>query len=156
MKRKQFLVLCSAAMFACALPLAALAQDRGSKDEARTLVEAAVAHAKKVGAEQAFKDFQADKARWMVKDLYVFAYDLQGNCRALVANDKMIGKNLIEMKDPSGKFIIKEFVATVSGKGAGWVSYEFADPITRKMGAKPSYVQKLPNFDGFVDVGVYL
>ena len=96
-KRKQFLALCSAAMFACSLPMTALAQERGGKDEAKALVEAAVAHAKKVGAEQAFKDFQADKARWMVKDLYVFAYDLQGNCRALVANEKMVGKNLIDL-----------------------------------------------------------
>jgi len=36
------------------------------------------------------------------------------------------------------------------------VSYEFADPVTKKMGSKTSYVQKLPAFDGFVGVGVYL
>jgi signal transduction histidine kinase len=36
------------------------------------------------------------------------------------------------------------------------VNYEFADPVTKKMGSKSSYVQKLPGFDGLVGVGVYL
>lgn len=155
MNRKQFLSI-SIACMAVAASLPVQAQERGTKDEARALVEAAVAHVKKVGAEQAFKEFQADKTTWMKKDLYVFAYDMQGNCRALVANDKMVGKNLLEMKDPNGKFIIKEFIATVSSQGAGWISYDFADPVTKKMGSKTSYVQKLPGFDGFVGVGVYL
>lgn len=155
MKRKNFLVAVLVTLTALIAPVTH-AQERGTKEEAKAMVEAAVAHAKKVGAEQAFKDFQSDKATWMKKDLYVFAYDMQGNCRALVANDKMVGKNLIEMKDPNGKFIIKEFISTVSGKGSGWVNYEFADPVTKKMGSKSSYVQKLPGFEGFVGVGVYL
>ena len=156
MHRKQFLALIPAVFLSLAACDPALAQQRGTKDDAKAMVEAAVAHAKKVGAEQALKDFQSDKATWMKKDLYVFAYDLQGNCRALVANDKMVGKNLLEMKDPNGKFFIREFIALVNSKGAGWVDYDFADPLTRKMGSKSSYVQKLPGFDGFVGVGVYL
>jgi cytochrome c len=155
MKRKNFLAAVFVTFAALIAPVAH-AQERGTKEEAKALVEAAVDHVKKVGAEQAFKDFQTDKATWMKKDLYVFAYDMQGNCRALVANDKMVGKNLIEMKDPNGKFIIKEFISTVSSKGSGWVNYEFADPTTKKMGSKSSYVQKLPGFDGLVGVGVYL
>lgn len=155
MNRKNFLTAALIAFAAWTVP-AVHAQERGTKDEAKAMVEAAVAHAKKVGAEQAFKDFQSDKATWMKKDLYVFAYDMQGTCQALVANDKMVGKNLIEMKDPNGKFIIKEFISTVSSKGSGWVNYEFADPVTKKMGSKSSYVQKLPGFDGLVGVGVYL
>jgi signal transduction histidine kinase len=60
------------------------------------------------------------------------------------------------MQDPNGKFIIKEMIATASGKGSGWVDYDFANPTTKKLAPKSSYVQKLPGFDGFLGVGVYL
>jgi cytochrome c len=43
----------------CALGIQspALSQEFGSRDEAKAMVDAAVDHVKKVGAEQAFKDF---------------------------------------------------------------------------------------------------
>lgn len=156
MNRKHFLASIALSVLGMAASSSTFAQERGSKDEAKALVEAAILHVKKVGIEQALKEFQADKATWTKKDLYVFAYDMEGTCRALGANEKMVGKNLLEMKDPNGKFIIKEFIAIVSSKGSGWVSYDFADPVTKKMGSKMSFVQKVPGFDGFVGVGVYL
>lgn len=156
MNRRQILMTASAATLSTTWFNLAFAQERGSKDEAKALVEAAVAHAKKVGADQAFKDFQNDKATWFKKDLYIFAYDMKGVCQAFGSNDKMVGKDLIELKDPNGKFIMKEFIALVSSKGSGWVEYEFTNPVTKKMGSKASYLQKLPNFDGFLGVGAYL
>ncbi len=156
MNRLKFLAAVSAVGLLGLCPGVSGAQDRGTKAEAKSMVEAAVAHAQKVGTEQAFKDFQNDKATWFKKDLYVFAYDMKGVCMALGANDRMVGKDLIEMRDPNGKPIIKEFIATVSANKMGWVDYDFANPTTKKIGSKVSYVQKLPNYDGFVGVGVYV
>lgn len=131
------------------------AQDRGTKDEAKAMVEAAVAHAKKVGPEQAFKDF-TDKANkdWHKKDLYVFAYTMEGVNVAHGANEKLIGKNLIELKDPNGKPLIKELRDTAA-KAPGWVDYEWPHPETKKNESKASYVQKFANYEGFLGVGVY-
>ncbi len=133
----------------------ALAQERGSKDEAKAMVEAAVAHAKKVGPEQAFKDF-TDKANkdWHKKDLYVFAYTMEGVNVAHGANEKLIGKNLLELKDPNGKPLIKELRDTAA-KAPGWVEYEWPHPETKKNESKASYVQKFANYEGFLGVGVY-
>ena len=134
---------------------AAQAQEFGTRDEAKAMVEAAVEHVKKVGPEAAFKDF-SDKSNkaWQKKDLYVFAYTMEGVNVAHGANDKLIGKNLIELKDPEGKFLIKELRDTAA-KGGGWVEYEWPHPQTKKIESKVSYAKKMANFEGFIGVGVY-
>ncbi len=133
----------------------ASAQDNGTREEAKAMVDAAVEHVKKVGPDAAFKDF-SDKSNktWQKKDLYVFAYNMEGVNVGHGANDKLIGKNLIELKDPNGKPLIKELRDTAA-KGGGWVDYEWPHPQTKKIESKTSYVRKLANYDGFVGVGVY-
>lgn len=133
---------------------AATAQTAGTRDEAKAMVEAAVAHVKKVGPDQAFKDFTTDKANWTRKDLYVMAYDNTGKCVGHGANEKLIGKVLIDLKDPNGKPLIQELIKTAKN-GGGWVDYEWAHPQTKKLESKSTYAMKLSNFDGWVGVGVY-
>ena len=130
-------------------------EERGTRDEAKSMVDAAVEHAKKVGPEQAFKDF-TDKSNktWQKKDLYVFAYNMEGVNVGHGANDKLVGNNLIELKDPNGKPLIQE-LRDVARKGGGWVDYDWPHPQTKKIESKASYVRKLQNYDGFVGVGVY-
>jgi cytochrome c len=133
----------------------ALAQENGTRDDAKAMVDAAVDHVKKVGHEQAFKDF-SDKSNknWQKKDVYVFAYNMDGINVAHGANEKLIGKNLIELKDPNGKLLIQELRNTAQ-KGNGWVEYEWPHPQTKKIESKVSFVRKLQNFEGFVGAGVY-
>lgn len=155
MKLSSFVRWAAAAALVLGFQGQALAQDNGTRDEAKVMVDAAVDHVKKVGPEQAFKDF-TDKSNktWQKKDLYVFAYNLEGVNVAHGANEKLIGKNLIELKDPNGKPLIQELRATAQ-KGGGWVEYDWPHPQSKKIESKVSYVRKLANFDGFVGVGVY-
>ncbi len=152
---KSLMKMMVAAVAAVGFMAGAQAQVNGTRDEAKTMVDAAVEHVKKVGSEQAFKDF-TDKTNknWQNKDLYVFAYTMEGVNVAHGANDKLIGKNLIELKDPEGKLLIKELRDTAA-KGGGWVEYEWPHPQTKKIESKISYVRKFSNFEGFVGVGVY-
>jgi signal transduction histidine kinase len=132
-----------------------LAQDRGTRDEAKAMVDAGIEHVKKVGPDQAFKDF-SDKSNkdWQKKDLYIFAYSMEGVNVAHGANAKLIGKNLIELKDPNGKPLIQALRDTAA-KAPDWVDYEWPHPETKKNEGKSSYVRKMVNFDGFLGVGVY-
>jgi cytochrome c len=132
----------------------ALAQN-GTREEAKTMVDAAVEHVKKVGPDKAFKDF-TDKSNtaWQNKDLYVFAYTMEGVNVAHGANEKLVGKNLIDLKDPEGKPLIQALRDTAA-KGGGWVDYEWPHPQTKKIESKASYVRKFTNYEGFVGVGVY-
>jgi signal transduction histidine kinase len=132
----------------------AMAEDRGTKDEAKAMVEAALSHIKKAGVEQSYKDFTQDKANWTKKDLYVFVMDSTGKMLSHGANEKLVGKDLINLKDSSGKAFVVEMIATAK-KGSGWVDYEWADPLTKKVDGKASYVKAVPSSDTFVGVGVY-
>ena len=123
--------------------------------EAQAQATAAVAHIKKVGVEQAIRDFNS-APEWKVKAINVNLIDMKGLCLASSLNERLVGKNTYESKDPSGKEFVKEFIATVQkDKGEGWVDYDWAHPVTRKSEAKSSFVKRIPGFDGIVVVGFY-
>jgi cytochrome c len=128
--------------------------DRGTKDEAKAMVEAAIEHIKKAGPEQAYKDFTTDKATWTRKDLYVMVYDPKGVAVAHGANAKLVGKDMSGVKDGNGKTIVPGMLA-MAAQGGGWYDYDWPDPITKKLAPKSTYAKKGPAGEGFVGVGVY-
>jgi cytochrome c len=132
----------------------AVAQERGTKDEAKAMVDAALAHIQKVGKAKALDDFTHDKADWTKKDLYVMAYDTQGIALAHGGNEKLVGKNLSALKDGNGKLIIAGLQA-VAAKGGGWFDYDWPDPLTKKLMPKSTYARELPGGGGWVGVGIY-
>lgn len=132
----------------------ASAQDHGTRDEAKAMAEAAIVHLKKVGNDKAFDDFTKDKANWVKKDLYVFLLDTDGAIKAHGANDKLVGKNLLNLKDQNGKEFVKEFVV-VANKGEGWVDYDWAHPVSKKVEGKTTFVKRVAGTNLAVAVGVY-
>ncbi|WP_342619488.1 cache domain-containing protein [Rhodoferax sp. GW822-FHT02A01] len=142
------------ALIAAFISLSSIAQERGTKEEAKNMVNAALAHIKQVGNSAAFNDFSSGNGLWVNKDLYVSVLDNKGLVLAHGANQKLIGKVLIEFKDQNGKLFIQEMIS-VANKGDGWVDYDFTNPVSKKVEGKSSYVKRIPNFDGFVFVGVY-
>jgi cytochrome c len=133
----------------------ASAGEQGTKDEAKALADAAAAYVKKVGVEKAMKDFSTDKATWVKKDLYVVGFDMQGNCLAHGVNEKLIGKNLIEMKDQNGRHFTKEMLDSTKGSGAGWTDYEWPHPETKKLAPKTTYSVRPAGTDVVVGVGFF-
>jgi len=123
-----------------------------TKDEAIAQVNAAIAHLKKVGVEQGIKDINSG-AEWKVKSMNVNVVDFKGVVSASSLNDKLIGKNTMESKDPSGKEFVKEMVATAQ-KGEGWVDYQFVNPETKKLEVRSMFVKKAVGFDGYVGVAI--
>jgi signal transduction histidine kinase len=133
------------------------AQDqRGTKEEALAMANAAVSHVQKAGTEKAYKDFN-DKANaeWHKKDLYVFVNRYDGMTLAHGSNEKLLGKDMSGLKDQDGKPFIQEMIATAKKSGSGWVEYSWVHPETRKLAGKAAYVKALPSGDGFVGVGIY-
>jgi len=130
------------------------ADERGSKDEAIALTNAAFEHIKKVGAEKAYKDFTTDKAAWSKKDLYVMVYDAKAIALAHGGNEKLVGKDMSAVKDANGVPIVTGLIG-LAAKGGGWLDYDWPDPLTKKLMAKSTYARKQPNGEGFVGVGIY-
>ena len=146
--------LCGAALALGALAAPAYAADKGSANEAVAMVKKAVALVKSEGKEKAFAAF-ADPANkdFHDRDLYVYVYDMNGVSLAHGANPKMVGKNLLNMKDNEGKPMIQEMVKTAKDKGTGWVDYKWPNPVTKAIEAKSGYVERVD--DILIGSGVY-
>lgn len=145
------------AFIAAALALAAplgFAADRGNSDEAVAMVQKVVAYAKANGKDKALAEVNNPKGAFHDRDLYVMVYDKSGTNIAHGANAKLIGKNLIELKDPDGKLIVKGLVDTAFGSaGKGWVDYKWPNPVTKVVESKSTYVER--HGDLLYGVGIY-
>ncbi len=140
-------------VFLCAGFFMLYAAEKGTKTEAEAMVKKAVAHLKANGKAKALADFSNPKGSFVDRDLYIFVYDLNGKCIAHGANQKMIGIDLIAMKDPDGKEYVKERVEIAKTKGKGWQDYKFPDPVTKQIGQKTAYIEKVD--DMIVGCGAY-
>jgi cytochrome c len=138
---------------ACAMMTPASADDFGTKDQAIAMVKLVQEQFKKDGPDATFKAI-SDKSvkEYHDRDLYPFVYDLKGICVAHGARPALIGKNLIDLKDQDGKYLIRDMIKIAEGPGSGWVDYEWPNPITNKIEDKSSYIEKMDDY--FVGVGV--
>lgn len=140
---------------ACAMLFSGLAWagDAGTASEAEAMVKKAVAFMKANGSEKAYEEFTHGKS-FKDRDLYVVVYDLEGKNLAQGANPKLVGKELINLKDPDGKPIIKMFVDLAKEKGKGWVEgYKFLNPVSQKIEGKAMYLERVG--DTLVGCGIY-
>lgn len=134
------------------LGLTALSFADSTPEQAKALVKEAVAFQKANGKEKALAEFSNPKGKFVKGDLYIFAIDYNGVMVAHGNNQKIIGKNMMESKDPDGVFFIKEFIK--AGKqGGGWVDYKWPHPVTKEVKPKTSYLE--PVDDVVLGCGVY-
>jgi len=121
--------------------------------EATAMVKKGVAFIKSSGKEKGYAEISTKGGQFSDRDLYLTVYGMDGTVRAHGANEKMIGKNLIELKDVDGKAFVKERVDLASSKGTFWQDYKFTNPVSKKIEPKSMYCEKLD--DAVVCGGVY-
>jgi cytochrome c len=149
---RAFAAIAMVALLAFAGP--ASAAEFGSKDEAVAMVKRVQDMFKKDGADATFQAV-SDKSTTTFhdRDLYAFIYDMNGICVAHGSRPALIGKNLYDLKDQDGKYLIRELIEIANGPGSGWVNYKWPNPLNNKIEDKTSYVEKMGNY--MVGVGVY-
>jgi cytochrome c len=148
----RYLIALSFAALAISTPT--IAAEFGTKEEAIAMVKHVQEQFKKEGPEVTFKAVSDKSAKdYHDRDLYPFIYDMKGINVAHGARPALIGKNLIDLKDQDGKYLIREMVDIANGTGTGWVDYKWPNPITNKIEDKSSYVEKMGDY--FVGVGIY-
>jgi cytochrome c len=141
-----------AALSAIASP--ATAAEFGTKEEAVSMVKRVQETFVKDGADATFKAVSDQSTKeFHDRDLYPFIYDLNGVNVAHGARPALIRKNLIDLKDQDGTYLIREMVKIANGPGSGWVDYKWPNPLTNKIEDKTSYIEKMGNY--FVGVGAY-
>ena len=135
----------AASLLAATLALPAAAEERATPEQAKALVKTAVAHYRKVGKEKAFADFSDKHGQYIHNDLYVNVYDMKGNCMSHV-NERQIGKNMFDLRDVDGHYIIRERIERATKDGSGWQEYKYFNPATKKVEPKQMYFEKVDDY----------
>lgn len=136
------------------LATASFATGRATKADAVAMVKKAGAYYQLHGLEKALVEFNNQKGQFVKDELYLFVYDSKGNNLAHGQNPKMVGKNLLEMRDVDGIFVIKKVLEIGdSKKGNGWQNYKWPNTISKAVEAKSSYTEKFGEL--YISCGVY-
>ncbi len=147
---RQISVLLAAASL---LGAASLAHAGATADDATAMVKSGVAFIKANGKDKGYAEVSNKAGQFKKDDLYLVVYGLDGTVHAHGANEKMIGKNLIDLKDIDGKPFVRERVELAKSKGTFWQDYKFTNPTTKKIEPKAMYCEKLD--DSVVCGGIY-
>jgi len=119
--------------------------------EAKALVNQAIAFYKANGREKALAEFSNPKGQFVKGHLYIFAYNPKGTIIAHGGDPKLVGQNFINVKDADGKYFVREFIKI--GPKGGWVDYKWMNYKTDKIEAKRSYLERID--DVIIGCGVY-
>lgn len=136
------------ALIGCVLGLgvqgiAHAAEGGATKDEAVAMVKKGVAFIKANGVDKGYEEISKKGGQFTYRDLYLVVYGLDGVVHAHGSNQKMVGKNLIDLKDIDGKAFVKERVEMGKAKAAFWQEYKFTNPETKKIEPKIMYCERL-------------
>lgn len=99
-------------------------------------------------------EFAGQENKWK-QEPYIFVYDMTGTIIGHTENPKLIGKNLMGLKDVKGNMFAAEFVGIAKEKGKGWSEYWWPKPGQKEASLKVSYILKVPNQDMLVGAGIY-
>lgn len=124
-----------------------------SKEDAVTFVKRAIEFINRHGKERAFAEFNNAKGQFVSNELYIVVSDMNGVVLAHGTNPRIIGKNLMEIKDRNGKQFVKEEIKLIETKGKGWVDFDWINPVTQSIELRSTYVERVGNH--FVAAGVY-
>jgi cytochrome c len=118
------------------------AEEAAIRQEVVAFVQEAVAYAQANGKEAALAEFSDPNGSFKRGELYIYAYDFDGNVIAHGGNAKLIGQNLIDYTDPNGVKVIQGLIEVAEG-GEGWFSYTWDNPQSGKQEPKQGYVMKV-------------
>lgn len=137
--------LCHALIFA-GLALSAIAghtADLNTPEEAVDTVKRAIAYYKANGRAKAFEEINKVDGQFVGKEMFTVVLDKNGVVLAHGYYHKMIGQNIMKLRDIDGVEMVKGMFEIVRTKGSGWVYYRFPNPRTKVVEPKMSYVEKV-------------
>ncbi len=87
---------------------------------------------------------------------YLFINDSKGICILNAAKPSLKGKNMYDIKDKKGNYIIRELIsAAASSKAGGFFRYYWPKPGSNIPLAKLSFARKLQGWDWNIGTGIY-
>ncbi len=134
--------------------LPAFGKTDATREEAVAMVKKGIAFIKANGTAKGYAAISDKKGPFIDRDLYLVVYGLDGKCLAHGANEKQVGRDLIDLKDIDGKAFVRERTELGRSKPNGfWQDYKFTNPTNKKIEPKQMYCERLD--ETIVCGGVY-
>jgi signal transduction histidine kinase len=128
-------------------------RSKRTRKDAMDWVDKAVQLYQAAGKRIALSEFTNPKGQFVEGEMYIFVLDPQGTMLAHGANERFVGENWIDVRDPEGKLFIRDIIETAAGKGSGWAEYMWYDPEVKETLPKVVYFEKID--DVIICSGVY-
>jgi uncharacterized protein len=146
-------LMLAASLFGAAVPLCAA--EFGTRDEAVAMVRRVQEKFKREGADATFRAINNKAPGFVDRDLFPFVHKIDGTlCVANGVTLAVRGKNMYDLKDQDGKFMVQEFVKIAnSSSGYGWSDYRWLNPVTGTIEDKSAFIDRMGDY--LVGVGVY-
>jgi len=105
----------------------------------------------------AFIKFKGVDSEFIFAGTYIWIHDMKGVMQMHPIKHKMEGKELIGLKDNTGKRFFVEMTNIAKEKGSGWVDYMWPKPGEKNPSKKVSYIKKcvVDGEDLILGCGVY-
>ena len=157
MKRSYYPVHIIIAVFAAVLfTTQVMAGDSATRDECMAKTKAAAQLVLDEGLDSALSKINDKSGEFVWKNSYVFCVDLEKHCNvAHPIKPKLIGKNLMGVKDTNNKMFFAEFISVAQTQGEGWVDYMWPKPGEKTPSKKQTFVYRVPGHNVAMLAGVY-
>lgn len=99
------------------------------------LVESGIAYFNEHHLDDSLNRFTHEK-EFVKGELYLFVYDMQGNCWAHGQQAELLWQNLYDFKDTYGTYVVQEIIKKARA-GGGWITYQW------RGATKVSYVKEI-------------
>ena len=133
----------------------AFASDHATPEDVVAKVKDAAAFLDKAG-DKGLEEFMDRNGRWVWKDTYVWViHAAKGTDAAHPIKAKLVGMQLMNIKDTNGKYFFAEFCNMATKPNGGWVDYMWPKVGEKKPSRKVTYVLQVPNSPYQVAAGIY-
>lgn len=114
------------------------------------LVEDAAGLLEKKGT-AVFREFGVKDSRWLNRKYYLFVYDISGTCVFHPVTPKLVGRNLMQLRDMNGLPVLR-YITDVGRRperdASGWVFYLWEEGTQFLPRWKTAYIRKAITPDG--------
>lgn len=122
------------------------------KQQLRGYVDLAVGVVKGLPTEDAKK---AVKNMHYGQDGYLWINDFN-NVILVHADPRLVGKNMTDLRDPNGVYIVRETTRICREKGEGYLEYKWRRPGQEQMQPKMTYARAIPDRGWIIATGIYV
>ncbi|MBY0556950.1 MAG: cache domain-containing protein [Burkholderiaceae bacterium] len=125
-----------------------------TEKDAIAMVDKGAAYLKAHGKDELIRKVAAKDPDFLQGTLYIDVRDLAtGIVLAHPVNASIVGKDLTDMPDASGKKYRREIIDLAAKKGRGWVDYQYKNPASGKIEPKTTYILRVG--DVVLEAGIY-